>query len=97
MSSITSAGIAAALISIFCTIAWMASAVINTHRAHTASDLAAVAAAHARYYGRDACAAAREVTTLNNAELVSCEITGLDVKVSAQVAGRIGSSKAGPA
>ena len=39
MSSITTAGIVAALVSVFLTIAWLGGMVVDKHRAQTASDL----------------------------------------------------------
>ena len=96
MSSITTAGIIAALVSVFLTITWLGGMVVDKHRAQTASDLAAVAGAYAVYYGRDACSAADRVAVVNGASVVECSVDGLDVTVRAQSGGQEAVAKAGP-
>ncbi len=96
MSSITTAGIVAALVSVFLTIAWLGGMVVDKHRAQTASDLAAVAGAYAAYYGRDACPAADRVAVVNGASVVECSVDGLDVTIRARSGGQEAVAKAGP-
>ena len=91
MSSITTAGIVAALVSVFLTIAWLGGMVVDKHRAQTASDLA-----YAAYYGRDACSAADRVAVVNGASVVECSVDGLDVTIRARSGGQEAVAKAGP-
>ena len=93
MSSITTAGIIATLVSVFLTIAWLGGMVVDKHRAQTASDLAAVAGAYAAYYGRDAC---ERVAVVNGASVVECSVDGLDVTIRARSGGQEAVAKAGP-
>ena len=88
MSSITTAGIVAALVSVFLTIAWLGGMVVDKHRAQTASDLAAVAGAYAVYYGR--------VAVVKGASVVECSVDGLDVTIRARSGGQEAVAKAGP-
>jgi len=50
--------------------------VLASHRARTAADLAALAAATAEVSGGDACAAARANARTNGAEVTSCRLDG---------------------
>ncbi len=50
--------------------------VLATHRARSAADLAALAAATAEVGGSDACAAARINARTNGAEVTTCRVTG---------------------
>jgi secretion/DNA translocation related TadE-like protein len=82
------------------------SAVIARHRAQSAADLAALAAA--RWVGsgpQAACTWASSVATVNHSRLVACTLDGLDVVVTVDVAvslGRLGvgsaraAARAGP-
>ncbi|MEZ0051347.1 secretion/DNA translocation related TadE-like protein [Mycobacterium sp. MAA66] len=76
-------------------------AVIARHRAQTAADLAALAAAGALAGGREmACGRASEITAAMRAALADCRVEGLDivVTVDVRVALRVpGLAVAGPA
>jgi secretion/DNA translocation related TadE-like protein len=50
--------------------------VLATHRARSAADLAALAAATAEVDGSDACSAARANARTNGAEVAACQVTG---------------------
>lgn len=50
--------------------------VLASHRARSAADLAALAAASSEVLGGDACAAARANARSNSAELTSCHVVG---------------------
>ena len=95
-ASVVTAGIAAALVSIFAVLLGAAALVLARHQAHVAADLGAVAGAFALYRGEDACATAREVVALNRAASESCRVEGADVVVAASVRGRTAWAKAGP-
>ena len=83
----------------------LASAVIASHRARAAADLAALAAA-AGLMGGDlttsACAKAAQVAAANHARLEQCTVSAADVRLSVAVAGAAGvgvataRSRAGP-
>lgn len=61
-------------------------AVVARHRAQTAADLAALAAAVHASEGRDgACEHARRIASANGSRLVSCRVDGLDVTVTTEV------------
>lgn len=55
--------------------------VIDHRRAQNAADLAALAGARSLADGQDACAAAADVATRNDATLTGCTIAGDDVRV----------------
>lgn len=87
-ATIVSASIVAAVVSLAMVAAGLVSHTVGTHRAQVAADLAAVAAATALYAGHtagDVCAAARQTTELNHAEVAECTIDGTDVTVTASV------------
>jgi secretion/DNA translocation related TadE-like protein len=67
-------------------------AVVGRHRATTAADLAALAAAGQAVLGRPgACAAAAEVAAANSAELTACTVSdGAVVEVRVSVPVRLG-------
>ena len=81
-------------------------AVVARHRAQTAADLAALAAAVHAAEGREgACEHARRIASANGSRLVSCRVDGLDVTVTTEarpagVAALVGvargSARAGP-
>lgn len=74
------------------------SAVVARHRAAAAADLAALAAAQRQLAAAGApCAAATEIATAMDAEVVRCELTGDVVDVVVTVDLRIGSWSAGRA
>ena len=67
--------------------AMIGSATVAQHRAQTAADLAALAAAMTVLDGEAAaCARAAEVSTRNGASLVACHLDGFDVIVTVEVA-----------
>ncbi|GAA2890478.1 hypothetical protein Acy02nite_64150 [Actinoplanes cyaneus] len=66
--------------------AMVASARVARHAARNAADLAALAGAtHAIEGAQAACAAARRYAEANAARLTSCEVSGLEVVVRAEV------------
>ncbi len=57
-------------------------AMVHAHRtAQAAADLAALAGAGAQARGRDPCASSDAVATANGARLLTCEVSGDDVRV----------------
>lgn len=58
---------------------------VDHRRAAGAADLAALAGASALQVGQDGCSAAAQVARRNGAELVSCSVSGDQVKVLAVV------------
>jgi secretion/DNA translocation related TadE-like protein len=77
-------------------------ATVARHRARNAADLAALGAAALVWEGeRSVCARAAELSRQNGAQLMACQLDGLDVVVSVEVrAAGIGaataSARAGP-
>ena len=72
---------------------WFATAVVTRHRAESAADLAALAAAGVAVAGEErACAQARWVTEQMGVELRSCRLSGWDalVEVTATPPGGLG-------
>ncbi|RWA17761.1 hypothetical protein MBRU_18575 [Mycolicibacterium brumae DSM 44177] len=64
----------------------LGSAVIARHRAQSAADLAALAAANALSAGpQAACAQARQITDAANAHLAQCQTENLDVIVTVEI------------
>jgi secretion/DNA translocation related TadE-like protein len=60
--------------------------VVARHRAQSAADLAALAAAARAAEGEEAaCGRADEIATVNRARLVACRLDGFDVTVTAEV------------
>lgn len=64
----------------------MGGAVVARHRAQSAADLAALAAAAQLVEGGEACAAAGRLAEGNRARLAECSIEGIDVVVRVSVA-----------
>jgi secretion/DNA translocation related TadE-like protein len=63
-------------------------AMVHDHRvAQSAADLAALAGAHARETGGDACAAAAAIAEADTATVDSCTVDGYDVQLQVTVAG----------
>lgn len=56
-------------------------------RAQAAADLGALAGAQALAAGTDGCGAAGRVVDANGAALTSCQVTGREVRLQAEVAG----------
>ncbi|WP_342318891.1 Rv3654c family TadE-like protein [Corynebacterium mayonis] len=95
-ATVATAGITTAIVSLMLAVAAAGGHVANSHRAATAADLAAVAAATALYEGFDACAAARRTATLNGASVGACHLKGEDVIVTARIGIAEHSARAGP-
>jgi secretion/DNA translocation related TadE-like protein len=83
----------------------LGAAMLARHRAESAADLAALAAASAMLGGPDrACAAASTFARANGADLLSCEQDSLDVRLRVRVRVRagplvgsaVGRARAGP-
>ncbi len=63
-------------------------AMVKAHRvAQSAADLSALAGASALAHGKDACAAAARVATVNGATVTRCAPDGLEVRVTVEVGG----------
>lgn len=76
------------LIILCCTgfAASLGAAVIARHRAQSAADLAALAAANALPAGpQAACAQAKRITDAANARLVHCGVANLDILVTVEI------------
>jgi secretion/DNA translocation related TadE-like protein len=69
--------------------AWWAGAVSVRHRAGSAADLAALAAAQAWVSGQTPCGAARRLALANDGVLVGCWVEGAAVRVEVEVAARL--------
>ena len=95
-ATVTSAGIITAVVSLLLVVAGAGTAVVDSHRARTAADLAAVAGATALYGGADPCRAAAETAELNGARVEHCEERAPDVVVTAGVGRSSASARAGP-
>jgi secretion/DNA translocation related TadE-like protein len=77
---------------------WFAIAVVTRHRAESAADLAALAAAGNAAAGEErACADARWVTEQMDVELLSCRLSGWDALVEVTAAAPAGLGIFGPA
>lgn len=83
----------------------LSSAVLASHRARTAADLAALAAADLLMHGQpasSACESAAQVAVMNHGRLVECIASGTEVRLSVVVVGVKGvgfasaRSRAGP-
>lgn len=76
----------AALVSVTLSAAWIGAVVIARHRAQTAADLAALAAAQSLAAGpAAACGRAASVAAAMGATVQQCTVDGLDVVVEAGV------------
>jgi len=61
---------------------------VRAHRsAQSGADLAALAGAHGRTLGRDACTEASRVAAANDVRLTGCRVEGRDVVVTVEAAG----------
>ncbi|GAA4659043.1 hypothetical protein GCM10023197_09830 [Gordonia humi] len=92
-ATVAGAAVIAALATVLVAVLYVGAAVVARHRAQSAADLAALAAAsvHVSVAG-DACAAARErVASQDGApSIVDCRIDGQDVVVQVAVRVRLG-------
>lgn len=96
-ATVTSAGLIAALVGLLFTVLAAFHAVLDTHQARLAADLAAVAGAWAQAYGEDGCATAGRTAALNQAEVTGCHPDpGGDLTLSVTVGGREATARAGP-
>lgn len=75
-----------ALLSLTVLCVQVGGAIVAKHRAQSAADLAALAAAAALSESEDACEAARQVASVNGARLGGCTVEGSTVVVRAAVA-----------
>jgi secretion/DNA translocation related TadE-like protein len=81
-ATVWTAGAIAALLAVTTFVAWLGAATATRHRAASAADLAALAAAGYVSAGeRTACAKARWVTDRMGVELHSCRVDGPDARV----------------
>jgi secretion/DNA translocation related TadE-like protein len=69
---------------------------IASHQARNASDLAAIAGAHAVFRGDNACDKAGDVARANGGVMTRCHVEGADVTVTVDVGPSSAVSKAGP-
>lgn len=84
-----------ALLLIMAAVLRVGAAVVARHQAQSAADLAALAAAAALPAGREAaCGRARELGTAMRAEVVGCDVDGLDITVRTTVRVVIGAASA---
>lgn len=95
-ATIVAAGIIAAIAALAFVVAGIAADRIDTHRAQSAADLAAISGAFAHAYGDDGCGQARWVADMNNAVLTWCEVDESDVIVTVRVRTSEAIAKAGP-
>jgi secretion/DNA translocation related TadE-like protein len=80
--TVWAAGVVAAMVVVLMWLLWFTSAVVVRHRAASAADLAALAAASRAVAGeRRACDEARWVTGQMGVELRSCRLSGWDALV----------------
>lgn len=91
-STITGAGVIAALASVLVGVLFVGAAVVARHRAQSAADLGALAAASAHVLGDDGCAAATELLASADGRprIVSCTVDGQDVVLRVAVSVRLG-------
>jgi secretion/DNA translocation related TadE-like protein len=76
----------------------LGAAYVAAHQARTAADLGALAGAAQAVYGQVvACERARAVVAANDARLVECEVTGLDLVVVVEVTPVLDAGLARPA
>lgn len=81
-ATVWTAGAIAALMSVTVLVVWLGAAAATRHRAASAADLAALAAAGAVTEGeRLACGKARWVTDHMSVEMRSCRLDGADARV----------------
>lgn len=81
-ATVWTAGAIAALLAVTTLVAWLGAATATRHRAASAADLAALAAAgHVVAGERVACGKARWVTDRMRVELRTCRVDGADVRV----------------
>ena len=75
----------------------LASAVLTRHRAQSAADLSALAAAASLAQGVEAaCSQAAAIASAMNVEVADCAVDGLDVVITIQVGKARAAARAGP-
>ncbi len=96
-------GVALAVLLLAGTVAMAGGLLVARHRAESAADLGALAGARWAVEGTAvACPAADRIVRANGGRMVTCRVDGLDVVVTARVAGPAGwgsaeeSARAGP-
>lgn len=95
-ATVTTAGIAAAVVSLALAVALTGVRTADSHRARVAADLSAVAAASALYRGADACRWGSTTAERNGAEVTSCEFVAGDVVVAVRLRDAEATARAGP-
>jgi len=98
VATVWAAGAVAVLLVVLLGALHLGSAVVARHRAESAADLAALAAAARAVEGEDrACAAARAVAVRVGADVLGCRLDGWDVLVEAAAPLPFGLSDTGTA
>ena len=91
-------GVIAVIVALLVALMWFAAAVLARHRAESAADLAALAAATSAVAGEGpACQQARWVTDHMGVELRSCRLVGWDALVEVVATPPVALAPAGPA
>lgn len=94
--TVLAASVTAILTVVCASLAAVCALVVDDHRATVAADMAAIAGAHAAWYGFDACRSAEDTVQRHGATLDRCEVNGADVTVTVTIRRREASSRAGP-
>lgn len=95
-ATVTTAGIAAAVVALALAVALTGVRTADSHRARVAADLSAVAAASALYRGANACEWGHATAERNGAEVTSCEFVAGDVVVAVRLRDAEATARAGP-
>lgn len=85
-------GVIAAVLMLTVSGLLLASAVLASHRARAAADLAALAAAGALMRGEPvgaACGSAAHVAAANHGQVLECNVSGTEVRLSVEVAASV--------
>lgn len=88
--TVTTAFAVAAILAVAVAVLLVGRAAVAAHSARSASDLSALAGAHALREGENACAVATSVAAANGAAVGVCTIDGDDVVIRAEVAVDLG-------
>ena len=84
-ATVLATALAGALMFVAVATVWLAGLVADHRTAQAAADLAALAGARAVQHGRPACAEAAAVAGDNGSSVVSCAVSGDDVRVVVDV------------
>ncbi|WP_305093696.1 Rv3654c family TadE-like protein [Prescottella sp. R16] len=87
----------AGLVAVTAILLHLGGAVAARHRAQSAADLGALAAAHALADGAEACVAATSVVSRMRAQVSECVVEGWDVLVTAEAPAGVAAFGLGPA